>query len=810
MVARILYIVTPVIACLLDLGFLILVILRRRRERGNLRFALFLLSMAIWSWGVFMLRRSANSQAAFTWAKISFVGMFFSPSFFLLFITILLRGRQKRWVYVSCSIISVLLATGVATTDLIVAGVATNRWGWVTQPGPLFLPAYLVVFSYLVYGSLLLAREYRQSRDELHRTRLRYVLLGFSIFLLGTLLDVLYLLGIVAYPLGMLANTLFVLCCAYAVVRYRLLDTSIVVQRVIAVIISGTIVTVLYAGGLLLLPYLFASDFEGILYISLIVTLLLLCIKPLREMPLSWVDRLFLPQRHDAQLMLQEVSSASTALMPLPELAKLILRRVAETLDIAHAIFLAPGNPSGTLCPVARLGLSEDADGIRFRPDHPLATHLADTGRLLRSEDLSSVPDIQALWANERRDLERLGSELFVPLVIRQRLAGLLVLGPKQDNQPYSLADEVILSTLANQTAVALDNARLYEESIEEKRRTETIVQEVFAGIMMVDPQMRIVALNPRAEAITGYASQEVLGKRLPEVFSSELWSEESLLYEAVATGERMGPAEATLVGKDGVRDILLGVTPLREGYLLSFADITRLKEVTRLKSDIVADVSHEFRAPLASIKAYTEVLLDNLEGDDKALRRDSLLVIDQETDRLTELINDLLDLSRLEARRFEEQRESLFIGEVIDDVIALLEIQARERNIAIHLDVPADLPSILADRRLMTTLVKNLVSNAIKFSHEAGRVDVMAREEDNNLVLNVVDRGIGISSWDLPHIFEKFYRVQSAREAGIRGTGLGLALAKDAAEVHGGTIEVESELGAGSRCTVTLPINRE
>jgi signal transduction histidine kinase len=109
-----------------------------------------------------------------------------------------------------------------------------------------------------------------------------------------------------------------------------------------------------------------------------------------------------------------------------------------------------------------------------------------------------------------------------------------------------------------------------------------------------------------------------------------------------------------------------------------------------------------------------------------------------------------------------------------------------------------------------MTTLVKNLVSNAIKFSHEGGRVDVMAREEDSNLVLNVVDRGIGISSWDLPHIFEKFYRVQSAREAGIRGTGLGLALAKDAAEVHGGTIEVESELGAGSRFTVTLPINRK
>jgi two-component system phosphate regulon sensor histidine kinase PhoR len=360
---------------------------------------------------------------------------------------------------------------------------------------------------------------------------------------------------------------------------------------------------------------------------------------------------------------------------------------------------------------------------------------------------------------------------------------------------------------IGSQVAIAIENARLYEEVVEERDRTETILEQAFAGIMVIDSEMRIVTMNPGAEIITGYTAQEVLGKRLPEFFGPDMWSEGSLVQAAMASGERVAPAEAMLVGGKGARDVLLGVTSLGDGYLLSFADITYLKEVDRLKSDIVANVSHELRAPLASIKAYTELLLDDVENGDKATSHKFLSVIDRESDGLAGLIGDLLDISRLEQRRVQMQKGPLSISAVVNDVLSVLDVPARERNIAIHLDLPAHLPMILANRDLMMTLIKNLLSNAIKCSHEGGQVNLAARAEGDDLVLNVVNRGIGISSEELPHLFEKFYRTETARKAGIKGTGLGLVLVKEAVQAHDGTIEVESELGVGTRFTVTLPV---
>jgi two-component system sensor histidine kinase VicK len=223
-----------------------------------------------------------------------------------------------------------------------------------------------------------------------------------------------------------------------------------------------------------------------------------------------------------------------------------------------------------------------------------------------------------------------------------------------------------------------------------------------------------------------------------------------------------------------------------------------------------VANVSHELRAPLASIKAYTELLLDELEGDDRDLRQRFLKVIDQETDRLTELIGGLLDLSRLEAGQFVMKKEPLQVGEMVADIFGLFDIQAQGSRISLHADIQPDLPPILADRELVNVLIKNLVGNAIKFSSEGGRVDVVAREEGATLILSVIDQGMGIPPDDLSHIFEKFYRVWSTTESGIKGVGLGLVLAKEAAEAHGGQIEVESELGVGSRFIVTLPIGEQ
>ena len=461
----------------------------------------------------------------------------------------------------------------------------------------------------------------------------------------------------------------------------------------------------------------------------------------------------------------------------------------------------------------ASVGLpSEIAAAARDKVGQGIAGWVADRGEALLLADGASLnPQIR-----EAMTRGEIASALCVPLLVKDKVVGVLNLSKLGEGPAFTQGDLEFISILGGEAAIAIENARLYREAIDEKRKTETILEGTFDGLVVIDNDMRITSFNPGAEAITGHAASQVLGRRLTEVFGPEVWRDDSLLQKAASTGERVAPQEVVISGKLGSRDALLGITPLYDsggkvfGYLLSFADITHLKEVDRLKSNIVANVSHELRAPLASIKAYTELLLDELEGDDRDLRQRFLKVIDQETDRLTELIGGLLDLSRLEAGQFVMKKEPLQVGEVIDDTLGLFDMQAQENKISLHADIQPDLPPILADRELVNVLIKNLVGNAIKFSNEGGRVDVVAREEGANLILSVIDQGMGIPPDDLPHIFEKFYRVWSTTESGIKGVGLGLVLAKEAAEAHGGQIEVESELGVGSRFIVTLPIGEQ
>ncbi|HID87493.1 MAG TPA: GAF domain-containing sensor histidine kinase [Anaerolineae bacterium] len=504
-----------------------------------------------------------------------------------------------------------------------------------------------------------------------------------------------------------------------------------------------------------------------------------------------------------------KVSQAFVSVLDLDELLQVIIDSAVETIDSAErGVIHILDEGSGELHPKALSGKALGAlRKSKMRIGEGIAGHALEQGRAINVPDVNAEP----LFVRDG-DEPGFQSLLVVPLILGQKRIGTLSVDSERVSA-FDEDDERLLMTLATQAAIAIENARLYQETLEEKRKMEIILEETFNGIVVVDSELRITAFNPGAETITGYLSKDVLGRRLPEVFGPEVWGEGSLLQKAATTGERVAPQEVVISGKLGARDTLLGVTPLRDsggksfGYLLSFADITHLKEVDRLKSNIVANVSHEFRAPLASIKAYTELLLDGLDEGDRATRQRFLTVIDQETDRLTALVNDFLDLSRLESGRFELRKRPLNLDKVVDVVISLLSVQARNRGIDIKVDIPSDLPPILADEELMATLIRNLLSNAVKFSHRGGEVEVKAREEDGQLILSVSDQGMGIPSEELPRLFEKFYRVQSATESGIEGTGLGPALAKEAAEAHGGRIEVESQVGVGSCFTVILPM---
>ena len=526
--------------------------------------------------------------------------------------------------------------------------------------------------------------------------------------------------------------------------------------------------------------------------------------------------RLFSLEQRKAEefATLLDIAQAVGSTLDLPPLLRMIAQKTAAACGADRCTILLLDEKGRRLVPLMSQFRDGHRDGelwqsfqektyIEEVDDVPLLTRVLKERRpvILAEDSLSLLPS---------RWIEPFGikSLLAVPLISKDTVMGLMVLDHMEEGARFGDDQVNLATTIGSQVATAVENARLYEQTIKEKERTATVVEQAFAGIIVLDAEMRIVALNPAAEAVIGYPAEEARGRYLPDICCTEHFREGGALSKALAAGGWMAPVEVSIVGRGGSRDLLLGMVPLGDGYLLSFTDVTRLKEVDRLKSGIVANVSHELRTPLASIKAYTELLLEGLEGEDGALRKRFLAVINEETDKLAELIGNLLDLSRLEAGRLEVRGEHLAVAEILREVVASLDVQAREKGVTVHLDLPADLHPLWADREMMKTVVRNLLSNAIKFSREGGRVDLAARERAGHLVLDVVDQGVGIPKEDMPHLFEKFYRSELARRSGIVGTGLGLVLVKEAVEAHKGYIEVKSEEGVGTQCTVVLPLD--
>jgi signal transduction histidine kinase len=233
----------------------------------------------------------------------------------------------------------------------------------------------------------------------------------------------------------------------------------------------------------------------------------------------------------------------------------------------------------------------------------------------------------------------------------------------------------------------------------------------------------------------------------------------------------------------------------------------TERAQLEQLKTDFISVVSHELRTPLTSIKGYTEMVVDGDAGDLNDEQREYLGVALSNTDRLVDLVNDLLDLSRIESGRFELERERIAVRDILEDALRVLRplVEAKEQRLAV--EIAPDLPPIDGDRRRLTQVAVNLLSNANKYTPAGGTITVSATGDRGEVVLAVRDTGAGMRPEDQAHLFERFYRVRDAGTRDVAGSGLGLAITRSIVELHGGRINVQSAFGVGSRFEVRLPV---
>ncbi len=335
----------------------------------------------------------------------------------------------------------------------------------------------------------------------------------------------------------------------------------------------------------------------------------------------------------------------------------------------------------------------------------------------------------------------------------------------------------------------------------------EAMLSGMVEGVILIDAKGRIKHASPNFCQLLELRSKETQGKLYWEV----IWNQEinDSIKEALAYKKAVRK-EVNIIGPEE-SFFIMQISPVvdKEGKLLSlivvFHDITELKKLEKVRAEFVANVSHELKTPLTAIKGFVETLKGSAKDDPAAVSR-FLDIIDKQTQRLENLVNDLLILSSIESKEVKMNFTIEPLARIIQSVIALQKKIIDDKGHQVIVDLPEDLPKVLVDRQRIEQVFVNLLDNAVKFTPQGGKISFKAFVENHYICVEVKDNGVGIPAEHLSRVFERFYRVDRARSREAGGTGLGLAIVRQIVSSHQGKIEVESTCGAGSTFRIFLP----
>lgn len=521
-------------------------------------------------------------------------------------------------------------------------------------------------------------------------------------------------------------------------------------------------------------------------------------------------------QELSTQAAVAELPLAATSESELGQTLRRLLGKAVLILQAEKALLMLYDKETGELVGQRpAVGLTdEQVSLLRVRATDGVSGEVFRTGLPQLVED--SVSDPRTLRENVA--LLHLRNQVSVPLIAERRdedstviesnTIGVMHVFNKRFNQSFNNEDVRLLPMLAKQAAAIISNAQAYLQIAEAKRNLEATLQSMLTGVVVINIVGKINVMNAAARRIFNVADDNTVGRPFPEVITHE--SARELLSRTLREGaefseevsfyvpyHRIFQVQTALVREDG------GTV---RGAVMIFNDITDIREMERMKTNFVSQVSHELRTPLTSIKGFIATLLEDTEGYyDRETQREFYTIIDSECDRLTRLINDLLNVSRIESGApMSVNWKVLDLVELAYKVIQAQKSYATDHEFAV--EAPPDFPRIMADPDKMDQVFTNLVNNAIKYSPQGGLVGLRFEEAGERVRVCVEDHGIGIPPEHLERVFERFHRVDNQDTRQQSGTGIGLFLVKNLVEAHHGKIWAESRLGEGSRFVFELP----
>jgi signal transduction histidine kinase len=677
-----------------------IVFLKKAKNNITISYTLLTISFYIWIFGIGMEIIAPNKDWGFFWNRWLYSGAIFIPTFFIHFVQSYLNKINIKFL-ISAYIISIILLIFNYTPFFVKDIVPKGSFNYASVPGIIFPFFVLYFFLMIIYSFYLLIKEYEESIG-LRRNQLKFIILASVIGFSGGSTNFLLVFEI-SYipPIGNYFIAIYLFILFYAIIRHQLMDINIVLKKGTTYVL---LMLLLYVPSFLLIILSQKLFFNKINYLfSGIITLLLLLvsilfyrIKPQTE---KAVEQLLFKNHYDYRETLGKFSKAMVSILDLQSLSKRIIETITQTMGVEKASLFLWNEEKGGYSLFESKNIKMTASTPLLSKNDSLPHYLQKIGEIIIREELvkgGNIPELNDVT----KKMSLLEAEVSIPLILKGELIGIINLGYKFNKDIFSHEDIELLSTLANQTSIAIENARLYEDL----KRSKSYIR--------------------------------------------------------------------------------------RADRLASLGTLT-------------AGLAHEIRNPLVAIKTLTQLLPERL--DDEEFRDQFLKIAAGEVDRISSLVNELLEFARPSDPKLELED----IDTILDGMILLVSTEMKKKQINIFKDYSSNLPPIQVDREQIKQVFLNILLNAIEATTENGKITVKTRsfmKPGGELYLQIEfnDTGCGIPGEYIEDIFNPFFTTKST------GSGLGLSISNQIIQDHRGYIDVESQLGKGSSFFINLPVNKD
>ncbi|MBK7449945.1 MAG: response regulator [Anaerolineales bacterium] len=488
--------------------------------------------------------------------------------------------------------------------------------------------------------------------------------------------------------------------------------------------------------------------------------------------------------------LLPEIGKELSARLDTKDLANVLLKRTAETLGAIQANMYILGEDENEVHEKYEVALNPSGAAVDLTPPAKLIQHMQGTHQGLVIEDAVNDP----LWHVDAKTYIR--SALVVPIFGRHSLLGLILLTHEQES--YFSGDHLLLlQAIASQAAIAIENARLYSAVLQEQKKVAAILRHASEAILLFDEHTNLTLLNPAGEQLFNESPAKI-NTPLHRDHGYETFTR--LIDEARAanmsiSGEVVWPDQRTFTAF---------IAPIEDGGTVAILhDVSRFKDLDRIKNEFIATASHDLKNPLTTIGGYTQLL--GQAGPLNDHQKEFVERIQHATKNMGELVHNMMSLAQSDLETIQKH-EPVNIKELVNELAAEFNPQAKGKLQTLETENATSI-HINGDPLQLHQVFRNLIGNAIKYTPQGGHIKIKTIIEQQQVTIQVIDNGYGIPAADLPFIFNRFYRVRSGKANEIEGNGLGLAIVKSITADHKGTVNVESEIGKGTCLSVTLPI---